>query len=178
VATFGLSACTNYGLGIGSPGYYDPYYGSGYGGYGAYGYGSPYGAYGYGYPYGVGYSPYGWYDNYYYPGTGYYVYSRDGSRHRWSDAQRRYWEGRRNDGVKRNGYVSSDVVRRQLEQQQQQGVVTTRSSDRVRDWSGDSGRRSRSWSRESVGGSEGGYTHRVNAETVRRQLEQQQGAQP
>ena len=39
-----------------------------------------YGDYGYGYP------SYGWNDDFYYPGTGYYVYSRDGSRHRWTDA--------------------------------------------------------------------------------------------
>lgn len=57
--------------------------------------------------YGGGYDPYwdsgyyqpgyfsGWYDNYYYPGSGYYVFDRSGRRHRWSDGQRRYWEGRR-----------------------------------------------------------------------------------
>jgi len=44
---------------------------------------------GYGGPY------YGWYDNYYYPGVGVYVYERSGTRHRWSGAQRRYWEARR-----------------------------------------------------------------------------------
>jgi hypothetical protein len=91
-ASLGLSACmspygySSVGVGIGS-GYgsygYDGY---GYGGYGGYGY--P-GGYGYGYP------SYGWYDDFYYPGTGYYVYSRDGSRHRWTDSQRRYWESRR-----------------------------------------------------------------------------------
>lgn len=37
----------------------------------------------------------GWYDGFYYPGSGYYVYDRGGSRHRWNDGQRRYWEGRR-----------------------------------------------------------------------------------
>lgn len=84
-----------YGSGYGSPyysaGYGSPYYGSGYGSpyYG--GYGNPYG---YGYGYGAP-SYYGWYNDLYYPGTGYYVYTRDGSRHRWSDAQRRYWESRR-----------------------------------------------------------------------------------
>src|SRR3546814_1750331 len=37
----------------------------------------------------------GWYDGYYYPGSGYYVYNRSGHRQRWSEGQRRYWEGRR-----------------------------------------------------------------------------------
>ena len=95
-AIVGLSACTTpYGysgvsLGVGN-GYYDPYYASGYGGYG-------YGAgYGYGYPgYGYGFSPYwGWNNGFYYPGTGFYVYDRYRHRHRWTDAQRRYWEARR-----------------------------------------------------------------------------------
>ncbi len=89
-ASLGLSACmspygySSVGVGVGSGGYYGDY---GYGGYA--GYGSPYGGYGYGYP------SYGWYDDFYYPGSGYYVYSRDGHRHRWSVAQRRYWESRR-----------------------------------------------------------------------------------
>ena len=92
-ASLGLSACMSpyggVGVGVGSG------YGSyGYDGYGYGGYGSGYGYPGYG-DYGYGYPSYGWYDNLYYPGTGYYVYSRDGSRHRWSDAQRRYWESRR-----------------------------------------------------------------------------------
>ena len=60
------------GSGYYGGGYYDPYYSPGY------------------YPGG-----YGWYDNYYYPGSGYYVYDRGGRRHRWTDGQRRYWEGRR-----------------------------------------------------------------------------------
>jgi len=37
---------------------------------------------------------YGWYDGYYYPGSGYYVYDQHRNAHRWSDAQRRYWEWR------------------------------------------------------------------------------------
>ena len=61
---------------------------------------------GYGYGYNrvsVGYSNYyrpyyGWYDNYYYPGTGYYIYDRYGSRYRWSDRYRNYWEARRPSG--------------------------------------------------------------------------------
>ncbi len=60
-----------------------------------------YGHQGYGYNrVAVGYSGYdqpyyGWYGDYYYPGAGYYVYDRRGSRHRWNDNHRRYWEGRR-----------------------------------------------------------------------------------
>ena len=92
-ASLGLSACmspygySSVGVGVGSGGYYGDY---GYGGY-------PYDSYGYGYP------SYGWYDDFYYPGSGYYVYSRDGHRHRWSDAQRRHWESRRDrnrDGLR------------------------------------------------------------------------------
>jgi hypothetical protein len=58
-----------------------------------------------GYGYGgvdVGYNtawgdPYwGWYGDYYYPGTGIYVYDSHRRRHTWNDAQRGYWEGRRN----------------------------------------------------------------------------------
>jgi hypothetical protein len=45
-------------------------------------------SYGYASPY------YGWYDGFYYPGSGYYVYERSGTRHRWNDAQRHYWESR------------------------------------------------------------------------------------
>jgi len=52
-------------------------------GYGRVGYGNYYGSY------------YGWYGDRYYPGVGYYVYDRRGSRHRWNDRQRRYWEARR-----------------------------------------------------------------------------------
>ncbi|MET0270415.1 MAG: peptidase, partial [Sphingomonas sp.] len=82
-------------------GCYDDGYGyggvsTGYG-YGSGLYGGPY-AGGYGNAIGPGY---GWYDGFYYPGNGYYIYDRGGSRHRWNDNQRRYWEGRRaglNDG--------------------------------------------------------------------------------
>jgi len=77
-AGMSLSACVydDYGyggvsVGYGGGGYYDDYY-----------------------P-GVGY---GWYDGFYYPGTGYYVYDRGGTRHRWNDRQRRYWEERRHHG--------------------------------------------------------------------------------
>lgn len=102
-ATVGLSACTTaYGsglsVGIGTGGYYDPYY-SGYGynryGYDRYGYGSRYGydRYGYG-----GYDPfgsyYGWFGDFYYPGTGIYVYDRYRRPYRWTDQQRRYWSDR------------------------------------------------------------------------------------
>lgn len=74
-----------------------------------------YGHRGYGYNrVAVGYSSYdhpyyGWYGDYYYPGVGYYVYDRRGSRHRWSDHQRRYWEGRR-DG--RRGHENWSAYKR------------------------------------------------------------------
>lgn len=64
--------------------------GYGYGGVNV-GYGPP-GYYDYG---DYGYAPYGWYDGYYYPGNGYWLYDRGGSRHRWNDGHRRYWEQRR-----------------------------------------------------------------------------------
>jgi hypothetical protein len=82
----GVSVGVGYGGGYRDYGYYDPYY---Y--YGGYGY--PYGRSYYGYN---SYSPFGWYGNYYYPGSGIYVYDRHRTRHVWSDAQRRYWEQRRN----------------------------------------------------------------------------------
>jgi hypothetical protein len=89
----GLSGCAYNGLysgvsvGVGNGGYYDPYYDA----YG-YGYGAGYSRYGYGY----GFDPYwGWNDGFYYPGTGYYVYDRYRRAHRWTDAQRRHWEQRR-----------------------------------------------------------------------------------
>lgn len=95
-AAIGLSACTTpYGysgvsVGYGNAGYYDPYYeGYGYSGYG-------YSRLGYGY----GYSPYwGWNDGFYYPGTGYYVYDRYRRPYRWTDAQRRYWNLRRQQAL-------------------------------------------------------------------------------
>ena len=62
------------GTGYYGGGYYDDYWGPGYYRPGLYS---------------------GWYDGFYYPGSGYYVYDRRGSRHRWNDGQRRYWEGRR-----------------------------------------------------------------------------------
>jgi hypothetical protein len=56
----------------------------------------------------IGYSSsspyYGWYDGYYYPGTGYYIYDRQGSRQRWRDSDRRYWQGRRTDNRARNNW--------------------------------------------------------------------------
>ena len=134
VAGIGLTACTTpYGsgvsVGIGN-GYNDPYYGGyGYGGgYPGYGYGSGYGysagygygagypgyGYGAGYPgYGYGYAPWGWYDNLYYPGTGYYVYDSYRRPHRWTDAQRRYWESRRSRGL------TVEAFRRMIEAKQQ-----------------------------------------------------------
>lgn len=103
VAGLGLGGCAYGpygGLGVGV-GYGDPYYNNGYG-YSPYGYGAGYSPYGYGSygsysPYGYGYgSPYwGWNDGFYYPGTGYYVYDQYRNPYRWTDTQRRYWEGRR-----------------------------------------------------------------------------------
>ena len=67
-----------------------------------------------GYGYDVGYSaawgdPYwGWYGDYYYPGTGIYIYDAQRHRHRWSDDQRRYWEGRRQSWHGPNGTVRSN----------------------------------------------------------------------
>jgi len=70
--------------------------GCGYGdGYGGMAIGAGYGG---GYYDGYGYGPGGyggWYDDFYYPGSGCYVYDRAGTRHRWNDRQRGYWEGRR-----------------------------------------------------------------------------------
>jgi hypothetical protein len=113
-AGVGLSGCAygpygGLGVGVGyGNGYNDPYYNSG-GYYGSgYGYGYPYGA-GYGYPYGSGYgypyggSYYGWNNGYYYPGTGYYVYDSYRRPHRWSDAQRRYWERQRSVATSTGG---------------------------------------------------------------------------
>ena len=85
----GVGYGNGYGNGYGYNDYYDPYYGGG--GY----YGANYNRYGYGYGSGYGQPYYGWYDGYYYPGNGYYVYDRDRRAHRWSDAQRKYWEWRR-----------------------------------------------------------------------------------
>lgn len=111
-ALVGLSACTSpYGysgvsMGVGNAGYYDPYYG----GYG-YGYDAGYGYGGYGYPgYNLAYAPYwGWNDGFYYPGTGYYVYDHHHHRHHWTDAQRRYWQARRDRAVA-SGTTSQPVV--------------------------------------------------------------------
>ena len=80
-AAFGLAGCSTYHDG----------YGYGYGRVGM-GYG------GYSRPY------YGWYDNYYYPGSGYYIYDRYGSRHRWNDQHRSYWESRRPSGHHRDNW--------------------------------------------------------------------------
>lgn len=104
VAAVGLSGCAYNGLysgisvGYGNAGYYDPYYG--------YGYGAGYPGYGYG----LSYAPYwGWYDNFYYPGTGFYVYDIYRRPHRWTDAQRRYWEIRRQRALA-TGTASQPVV--------------------------------------------------------------------
>ncbi|MGX7894914.1 peptidase [Tsuneonella sp. HG222] len=83
-ATAALGACSAYD----SYGYGGTVVSVGYGNGGYYPYSSRYDRYD---PYGY----YGWYDGFYYPGTGYYIYDRGGTRHRWSDQHRRYWEGRR-----------------------------------------------------------------------------------
>lgn len=94
----GATACTDgYGysgvnVGYGSAGYYGDPYDDGYG------YGGGYGGYGYAPSY------YGWYGDYYYPGTGAYVYDRDRRPRRWSDGQRRYWEGRRGNAQVRDNW--------------------------------------------------------------------------
>jgi len=95
-AVIGLALASTLALG----GCYDDGYGyggvsMGYGPGGYYGYDSPY----YG---GYGYPAYGWYEDFYYPGTGYYVFDSGGRRHRWNDRQRRYWEGRRDNGHARD----------------------------------------------------------------------------
>jgi hypothetical protein len=54
-----------------------------------------YGGGGFAYEAGWGDPYWGWYGDYYYPGTGIYVYDSGRHRHRWNDAQRRYWGGRR-----------------------------------------------------------------------------------
>ena len=87
VAAIGLAGCTaydNWGYGGVSVGYGSGYY-------------EPY---------------YGWYDGYYYPGTGYYIYDRYGSRHRWSDRYRRYWEQRRPDRGYRDNWSGYRAERR------------------------------------------------------------------
>ena len=144
-AGVGLSGCAygpygGLGVGVGyGNGYNDPYYNSGgyySGGYGypsgsGYGYGYPYGA-GYGYPYGYGSSYYGWNNGYYYPGTGYYVYDRNRQAHRWSDAQRRYWERQRSVATSTGG-VSRVIENWADFQNQPQSSATTvrqRSVDR------------------------------------------------
>ncbi|GAA4716424.1 hypothetical protein H9L13_06210 [Sphingomonas lutea] len=108
-AAVALSGCgygfgPGLGVGVGYNSGYGGYYGN-YGGYGYspyadpyFGYGSRY-SYGYG-PYGYNYggygSPYGggWYNGYYYPGSGYYVYDRDRTRRRLSDAELAQWRQR------------------------------------------------------------------------------------
>lgn len=97
-ATLGLSGCAMYdGFGGASIGYDDGYNDDGY-------YDNGYSGDPYYDSYGDGY--YGWYDGFYYPGTGYYVYDRGGSRHRWSDRHRGYWESRRGREERRENWSS------------------------------------------------------------------------
>jgi hypothetical protein len=106
-AAIGLSACTTpYGysgvsVGYGNSGYYDPYYGYGYG-YPRYGYSRL----------GYGYSPYwGWNDGFYYPGSGFYVYDAYRRPFRWTTAQRRYWELRRQRAIATSTTTRPVVIR-------------------------------------------------------------------
>ena len=114
-ALAGLSGCTaGYGFGgIGyydgyDDGYYEPYYGESY--------------------YGPSY--YGWYDGFYYPGTGYYVYDRQGSRHRWNQRHRHYWEARRGRKQVRENWSAY-----------------RRDGDHGREWRGNGDRDGRRWDR-------------------------------
>jgi len=61
-------------VGIGTGGYYDPYYGD-WGYYRS----NPY---------------WGWYDGFYYPGTGIYVYDRQRRPYRWTAGHQDYWTRR------------------------------------------------------------------------------------
>ena len=148
VAGVGLSGCAygpygGLGVGVGyGNGYNDPYYGGGYygSGYGypygsGYGYGYPYGG-GYGYPYGYGSSYYGWNNGYYYPGTGYYVYDQYRRPHRWTDAQRRYWERQR--GVATSSGGVSRVIENWADfQNGPQATTTANTTVRQRSLSGE-----------------------------------------
>ncbi|HYD25004.1 MAG TPA: hypothetical protein VEB68_09410 [Croceibacterium sp.] len=88
----GLAGCSSY----------DDY------GYGYSGLSVGYGSYGrYATPY------YGWYDGYYYPGTGYYIYDRGGTRYRWNDRYRSYWEARRPGGRYRDNWSGYRAERRE-----------------------------------------------------------------
>lgn len=124
-AALGLSGCTTDGYGYGGV---------------SMGYGSPY----YGDPY------WGWYDDYYYPGTGYYIYDRRGTRHRWNDRQRAYWEGRRghrsgrsnwsgyrrdrNDGDARAWQQRREAWRARRDSGQQQGLTDQARQQRREAW--------------------------------------------
>jgi hypothetical protein len=83
--------------GYGSPyygGYGSPYGGYGYGPYGGYGtYPGYYGGFGYGMPY------YGWNDGYYYPGSGYYVYDANRQAYPMTSSQQTYWMSRQPKGT-------------------------------------------------------------------------------
>ena len=100
---------------------------------------------GYGYSrvslgYGSAYRPYyGWYDGYYYPGTGYYIYDRSGSRYRWSDRYRNYWESRRPSRGYRDNWSEYRRERR----------------DDRREWRQERREDSREWRRDRPRGSPG-----------------------
>jgi hypothetical protein len=114
ISALALGGCAYDGYGgvnVGyGPGYYDDYSG----------------------PY--GYAPYGWYDGYYYPGSGYWLYDRGGTRHRWSDHQRRYWEQRRDHAGQWNGQTTRPWRPEMRDQRRWNG--RDRQSDGTRTWRG------------------------------------------
>ena len=124
-ATLGLAGCSTYG---------DDY------GYGysrvSLGYGS-----GYHRPY------YGWYDGYYYPGTGYYIYDRSGSRHRWNDRYRNYWESRRPSSGYRDNWSGYGREWRQDRRQDNREWRQDRRADQ-REWRRDRREDTREWRRD------------------------------
>jgi hypothetical protein len=161
----GLAACADEGYGgygsmsVGygpAGGYCDPYRGDCYGGYG---YGDYYG----GDPW------YGWYGDYYYPGVGFYVYDRGGRRHRWSDNDRRHWEGRRGAYGNRNWndqrWQNWNGYRQQGNRGSWSGQNRNWSGNRNgnggngnRNWSGGTSNGNRSWSGGGSWHHDGGNT--------------------
>ena len=124
IAALGLAGCSSY---------YDDGYGYGYNRV-AVSYGN------YHRPY------YGWYDNYYYPGTGYYLYDRYGSRHRWNDRYRNYWESRRPSGRYRDNWDGYQAHRREWREDRREWRQDRR-EDR-RDWRRERREDRREWRRD------------------------------
>lgn len=162
VAAIPLGGCAAFldygavGVGYDDPYYYDSYYDA---------------------------SWYGWYDDYYYPGVGIYVYDQWGSRHRWRDHHRHYWEGRRgrhgghanwsgysrgNDGVyrdQRRRHRDGDRHRGERREQRKGFGLNpdrdVRSGDAYRDQRGE--RRDRGERRGDRRGNRSGYTGSQNS---------------